>query len=175
MSFLLFLTPISRNRMKTHIKLLFFFTLLISNIGITQCDTNYLSLDFMELFFEDSTEHLKELKLVNESDTLKFGNISDCKMVGINRKKEYRLILTTNKSEITLQNVNEYLCFATAKYKIVIYMPKNHSVCVEASYFEDGSILVHSQTMATSRLIDCIIVQAGPTGYASFEKFEHQI
>lgn len=160
--------------MKSRIKLLIFFTLFISNIGITQCDTNYLSLDYMELFLEDSTEQLIELKLVNDSDTLQFGNISDCKMVGINRKKECRLILTTNKSEITLQNVNEYLCFATAKYKIGILMPKNHSACAEASYFEDGSILVHSQTMATSHLIDCIIVQAGPTGHARFEKFEHQ-
>jgi hypothetical protein len=161
--------------MKNPIKLLIFFTLLISNIGISQCDTNYLSLDYLELFLEDSTEHLIELKLVNDSDTLQFGNISDCKMVGINRKKECRLIMKTNKSEITLEDINEYLCFAIAKYKISIYMPKNHTVCVEASYFQDGSILVHSQTMATSHLTDCIIVQAGPTGFASFEKFEHQI
>lgn len=161
--------------MKNHFKLLIFFTLFISNIGKTQCDTNYLSLDYLELFLEDSTEHLVELKLVNDSDTLQFGNISDCKMVGINRKKECRMILTTNKSEITLEDINEYLCFADVKYKIAIYMPKNHSICVEASYYYSLSILVHSQTMATSHLIDCIIVQAGPTGYASFEKFEHQI
>jgi hypothetical protein len=160
--------------MKNHIKLLIFFTLFISNIGIAQCDTNYLSLDFMELFLEDSTEHLVELKLVNDSDTLQFGNISDCKMVGINRKKECRMILKTNKSEITLENINEYLCFVESKFKISIIMPKNHSACVEALYLQPGgSILVHSQTMATSRLIDCINVQAVPTGYASFEKFEH--
>ncbi len=147
----------------------------IPKVGLTQCDTNYLSLDFMELYIEDPTEHLIELKLVNDSDTLKFGGISDCKMVGINRKKECRLILTTNKSEITLENINEYLSFVESKFKISIIMPKNHSVCVEALYLQPGgSILVHSQTMATSHLIDCIIVQAGPTGYASFEKFEHQ-
>jgi len=126
--------------------MLILFALLISNITIAQCDTNYLYLDYLEISFEDSTEYLVTLKLENGSDTLKFTDLSDVKMIGISRAKECKMTLTTNKSEIILENINEYLSFIETKYCILINMPKNHSVCVEATYFQpDGWILIHSQ------------------------------
>ncbi len=156
---------------RTQILIIFF--LILSNQIKAQCDTNFLYLDFLEIAIEDSTERILSLKFVNVNDTLEFDNPSQIKMIGINKKKECKLIITTNKSEVILDSINEYLSFTETKYKLSIQMPINHSTCIEATFFRpDGLILIHSQTMKTNPLINCVIVDAGPTGYSRFESFE---
>jgi hypothetical protein len=153
--------------------LLFFCISLFSYLGQAQCDTNFLYLDYLELSFEDSTEFALSLKLINETDTLRFDNFSEMKMIGINKNKECKLIIKTNKSEVILEGINEYISFIKTKYRLSIYMPFNHSTCIEASYFQpDGLILIHSQTMKTETLINCILVDSGPTGYSNHQTFE---
>lgn len=156
---------------RTPIQILFI--LLLSNMSNAQCDTNFLYLDFLELTFEDSTEYALNLKLVNETDTLKFDHFTQMKMIGIHKNKECKLSIITNKSEIILDNINEYLSFIETKYRLSIHMPLNHSTCIEATCFRpDGLILTHSQTMSTNNLKNCVLVDSGPTGYSRTEKFE---
>ena len=159
--------------MANRISTLILFIFLLSIRSIAQTDTNYLYLDFLELSFEDSTENLISFKFENATDTLSFNNAFPCKTIAISRKSECRLILTTNKSAVILENINEYLSFLKAKHIISIFLPTNHTTCVDATYLNpDGSILLHSQTMKTLKLQNCIIVDAGPSGYANFEKLE---
>lgn len=159
--------------MVNRISSLILFIFLLSNRSIAQSDTNFLYLDFLELSIEDSTENLLSFKFENATDTLSFSNVLACKMIGISRKSECRLIVTTNKSVVILENINEYLSFPEAKHFISIILPTNHSSCVEATYFNpDGAILLHSQTMRQLQSRDCIMVEAGPSGYADFKKFE---
>lgn len=91
-------------------------------------------------------------------------------MIGISRKSECRLIVTTNKSVVVLENINEYLSFPKAKHFISIFLPTNHSSCVVATYSQpDGS---HTETWSTVDPKDCVMVEAGPSDYADFKKFE---
>lgn len=159
--------------MAHRISILILFISLLSNRSIAQSDTNFLYLDFLELSIEDSTEFLISVKFENATDTLSFNNVLACKMIGISRKSECRLKLTTNKSVVILEDINEYLSFHEAKHVISIFLPTNHSSCIEATYLNpDGSILLHSQTMRQLQSRDCIIVEAGPSGNADFKKFE---
>lgn len=156
--------------MVNRISILIFSIFILSTRSIAQSDTNFLYLDFLELSIEDSTENLLSLKFENATDTLSFSNVLACKMIGISRKSECRLIVTTNKSVVILENINEYLSFPEAKHFISIMLPTNHSSCLQATYTQpDGS---HTQTWSTFDLQDCIIVEAGPTGYADFKKFK---
>ena len=156
--------------MVNRISILIFSIFILSTRSIAQSDTNFLYLDFLELSIEDSTENLLSLKFENATDTLSFSNVLACKMIGISRKSECRLIVTTNKSVVILENINEYLSFPKAKHFISIILPTNHSSCVEVTYSQpDGS---HTQTWSAVDPKDCIMVEAGPSGYADFKKFE---
>ena len=115
--FTYFSVGVRGNCMTKQIQILILFSLLISIKGIAQCDTNYLYLDYLKLSFEDSTENLISIEFKNDSDTLKFNNIAECKMIGIIRNKECRLTLITNKSEVTLENINEYISLRLSNMK----------------------------------------------------------
>lgn len=159
--------------MKKRNQLLIFFILTLSKIGLSQCDTNYLYIDYLELTLEDSKELVENLKLVNNTDTLFFEDASKIKMIGISKNKKCKMIIKTNKSEVIFDSINEYISFTETKYRISIHMPLNHTNCVEATYIRpDGLQLIHSQTMITTTLKDCVIVDSGPTGYSRFSKFE---
>jgi len=152
--------------------------LISSSICYTQSDTNLLYIDLLEINFADSSEQLLKLEFRNESDTILFTDVSKCRMIGINKTKTCELLVKTTKSEFILQDINEYISFIETKYRISIYLPINHSNCLNAMYQQpDGLGLFHSQTVVQSKnnsnLTDCIEVVAGPTGYAQFEQFDH--
>lgn len=160
------------------IQILFFLQLLINNYAYSQSDSNHLVIDFLEINFLDSSETLEYIKFINETDTLIFTDISNCKMVAINGLKTCQMYLKTNKTEITFENINEYISFIETKYLFAIQIPINHSNCIDAIYLQpDGTEMFHSQTMEhwknQGNSKTCISVNAGPTGYTRFEKFEY--
>lgn len=162
--------------MKNRIQIVFLLCLLISHSGNAQSDTNHLYLDYIELNFADSTEKLISLVLQNDSNALVFTDTSEFKMISISRTQLCHLKIQTNKSIVKLENINEYISFIETKYRISVFMPINHNTCISSTYLRpDGLILLHSQTMeqmdANNNFDNCIVVDAGPTGYSSFEEF----
>lgn len=154
-------------------QLLVFLAFMVTSLNYAQCDTNFLYLDYLELSIEDSTEYLVDIQFANQTDTLFYADFTDIKLIGINRNKECKMIVKTNKSEFVLENINEYLGSIKTKYRISIHLPLNHSTCVEAICFQaDGLEVYHSQSMSETNLKDCIHVDSGPTGYSDFSLFE---
>lgn len=159
-------------------QILILLQLLINNYGYSQSDTNHLVIDFLEIDFLDSSETLEYVKFINETDTLIFTDLSNCKMVAINGRKTCQIYLKTNKTDFTFENINEYISFTDTKYRITIQIPFKHSNCIDAIYLQpDGMEMFHSQTMEHSKNQDnlktCMYVTAGPTGYTRFEIFEY--
>lgn len=150
--------------------------MFIGNLARTQKDTNHLVIGYLELTLQDTNETLLFVKLINESDTLTFTNISDCKMTAINRWKTCDMVLKTNKTDFVFENINEYLSFPEAKYRIYIEIPLIHSNCINATIMQpDGLEMFHPQTMEHSKnegeKIECMNISAAPTGYNQFEEF----